>query len=328
MDLVFTDPPYGMRKQKDGVANDNQNFDDLLEFNKKWIPLSFDALKDTGSWYCWGMDQPLMDIYEHILKPYMKRHDEKKITFRNLLTWDKGNGQGQLSALFRMYAIADEKCLFVMKGRQDYGQTQEDYWEGFEPIRQHFDEERKKTGLSTDKLVELAGATSITHWWSKSQWMFPNEERYLAYRQALRNAGIPGFQQPDDAIRQEYDAIRQEYDAIRQEWYKTRAYFDNTHDNMNNVWHFMRVNAGTGEYKSVGGHATPKPIKLCERAIKTSSRPGEIVLDLFGGSGSTLIACENLQRRCYMMELMPHWCDVILHRWEQHTGKTAYKEEI
>ena len=110
-DMVFTDPPYGMKKESEGVLNDNLNFDDLLDFNRKWIPLTFGALKDNGSWYCWGIDEPLMDIYSNILKPMQK---EKKITFRNLITWDKGNGQGQLSEDFRMYTIADEKCLFVM----------------------------------------------------------------------------------------------------------------------------------------------------------------------------------------------------------------------
>ena len=320
VDLVFTDPPYGMKKQKDGVTNDNLNFDDLLEFNKQWIPLSFKALKATGSWYCWGLDQPLMDIYEHILKPYMKRHDDSRIVFRNLLTWDKGNGQGQLSEVTRMYATADEKCLFVMKGRQDYGETKDDYWDGFEPLRKKFDEERKKTGLTTDQLIEMAGATSITHWWSKSQWSFPAEDRYKQLQQALRRSEYDGF-------RQEYEEIRQEYEEIRQEWYKTRAYFNNTHDNMNNVWHFMRVNAGTAEHKAVGGHATPKPIAVCRRAIKTSSRRGETVLDLFGGSGSTLIACEILGRKCLMMELEPKWCDVIIKRWEDFTGEKAIKEE-
>ena len=71
-DMVFTDPPYGMKKENEGVLNDNLNFDDLLKFNKKWIPLTFEASKDNGSWYCWGIDEPLMDIYSNILKPMIK----------------------------------------------------------------------------------------------------------------------------------------------------------------------------------------------------------------------------------------------------------------
>ena len=72
-------------------------------------------------------------------------------------------------------------------------------------------------------------------------------------------------------------------------------------------------------------HPTQKPIALPARAIKNSSKKGEIVLDLFGGSGSTLIACEQLDRVCYICELDPKYCDVIVKRWETLTGKKAVK---
>jgi DNA modification methylase len=69
-------------------------------------------------------------------------------------------------------------------------------------------------------------------------------------------------------------------------------------------------------------HPTMKPVELIERAINNSSKVGQIVLDLFGGSGSTLIACEKLSRRCFMMEIDEHYCDVILKRWSDFTGKS------
>lgn len=74
-------------------------------------------------------------------------------------------------------------------------------------------------------------------------------------------------------------------------------------------------------------HPTMKPIKLLSRLIKNSSRIDECVVDLFGGSGSTLIACEQLSRPCYMMELDPKYCDVIVKRWETLTGKKAELEK-
>ena len=70
-------------------------------------------------------------------------------------------------------------------------------------------------------------------------------------------------------------------------------------------------------------HPTEKPLALPARAIRNSSALGEIVLDVFGGSGSTLIAAHQLQRRCYMMELDPRYCDVIIRRWEHLTGQKA-----
>lgn len=72
-------------------------------------------------------------------------------------------------------------------------------------------------------------------------------------------------------------------------------------------------------------HPTMKPIELLSPLIANSSRKGETVLDIFGGSGSTLIACEQLGRRCYMMEIDPKYCDVIIDRWEKLTGKQAVK---
>lgn len=67
-------------------------------------------------------------------------------------------------------------------------------------------------------------------------------------------------------------------------------------------------------------HPTMKPIELCAKAIENSSKQGQTVLDLFGGSGSTLIACEQLNRKCYMMELDEKYAEVICQRWEKLTG--------
>ena len=317
-DLVFTDPPYGMKKESEGVLNDNLNFDDLLEFNKRWIPLTFANLKDNGSWYCWGIDEPLMDIYSNILRPMQKRNE---ITFRNLITWDKGNGQGQRSEDFRMYAIADEKCLFVMMGREE---TTNEYTEGFfEPysaIRDYLRSEREKSGLSVkqynamfSEYTKKEGCNDrsvIEHYFTKAQWMFPTQD---VYENILQKTGF--FQRPYSELKSEYDVLRAAYEA-------SRPYFNNTHDNFNNVWHFDRTSQ---EEREGIDHATPKPIALCGRGIKSSSREGEIVLDVFGGSGSTLIACEQLNRKCRMMELDPHYCTVIIARWEKLTGQKAVR---
>jgi DNA modification methylase len=66
-----------------------------------------------------------------------------------------------------------------------------------------------------------------------------------------------------------------------------------------------------------------KPLALIERALENSSRPGDLVLDLFLGSGSTLIACERTARVCYGVELDPHYVDVAVVRWEAFTGEKA-----
>lgn len=68
-------------------------------------------------------------------------------------------------------------------------------------------------------------------------------------------------------------------------------------------------------------HPTMKPVDLISELVRNSSKPGECVLDVFGGGGSTLIACEMLGRKCLMMELDPKYCDAIVTRWEAFTGK-------
>jgi DNA modification methylase len=70
-------------------------------------------------------------------------------------------------------------------------------------------------------------------------------------------------------------------------------------------------------------HLTEKPVELAVRAIQYSSRAGENVLDLFGGSGSTLIAAEQTERKAFLMELDPLYCDVIVQRFKKFTGKKA-----
>lgn len=70
-----------------------------------------------------------------------------------------------------------------------------------------------------------------------------------------------------------------------------------------------------------------KPVELVQKAIENSSKTRDLVLDPFGGSGSTLIACEKANRRARLIELDPKYCDVIVKRWQEFTGKQAIHEE-
>ena len=85
------------------------------------------------------------------------------------------------------------------------------------------------------------------------------------------------------------------------------------------LWYHKRDNIA--EYQ----HPTQKPIRLTEKALKAVTLENDIVLDLFGGSGSTLLACEQMKRKCFMMEIDPKYCSVILDRWQNMTNKKATK---
>jgi DNA modification methylase len=91
-------------------------------------------------------------------------------------------------------------------------------------------------------------------------------------------------------------------------------------NNAVDVWSVKKVNPQSMV------HLTEKPVELAARAMHYSSRPGENVLDLFGGSGSTLISAEQTGRRAYLMELDPLYCDVIVERWQQFTGRQAERQ--
>lgn len=80
-----------------------------------------------------------------------------------------------------------------------------------------------------------------------------------------------------------------------------------------------------GRPKASREHPTSKPVELIERTLRNSTRRDSAVLDPFAGSGSTLIACENLHRRAYLIDIDPRYCDVICDRWKRHSQKTAQR---
>lgn len=315
-DLVFTDPPYGMKKEKDGVLNDNLNYDDLLEFNKKWIPLTLFVLKDMGGWYCWGIDEPLMDIYAFILKPMIRNNE---IVMRNYITWAKHCAIGMKSNLMLSYPKETEKCLFIVKGKYWNNNNAEFFNYKYQPVLDYLNKEAKKVGLTAKRLNELTKVQMWSHWFSKSQFTVIPKNHY----EVLQNE-----YNKNDAFLLSYDELKNLIGQINNKKEPIKPYFDLTWFDdgdipLTDVW--RNSTTSNKERELTGGHATPKPIKICERAIVTSSRKGEIVLDVFGGSGSTLIACEQLNRKCYMVELDPKYCDVIIKRWETLTGNKATK---
>jgi len=108
------------------------------------------------------------------------------------------------------------------------------------------------------------------------------------------------------------------YEPLMYGWRKDIKHYYCGDNSQTDVWDIDRTNKNNL-------HPTMKPIELCAKAINNSSQKEMIVMDLFGGSGSTLIACEQLNRKCFMMELDPVYCQVIINRWEKFTGKTAKK---
>jgi DNA modification methylase len=311
--MIHADPPYGMGKEKDGVQNDNLYADKLDAFQMAWWRAFRPHAEDNASAYIWGNAEGLWRLWF-----VGGLNASERLTIRNEITWDKREDNptmlvsGVPLESRRMYHPT-ERCLFFMLGEQGFNNNADNYWDGWEPIRSYLETERKKMGWSAEDIHRICGLANsgpgmFSHWFTKSQWTFIPEQHYLNIQAACKG----------DAFKREHDELKREHDELKREFYETRAYFDNTHDNMTDVWEFKRV---TGEDRHE--HATPKPVEMMARAIKSSTQDGGLLVEPFLGSGSTLIAAEQLNRKCYGMEISPAYCDVIVKRWETLTGKTA-----
>lgn len=140
-----------------------------------------------------------------------------------------------------------------------------------------------------------------------------------AFRLGIADAGL-SLKQCIVWVKDHFVLGRQDYhwrhESILYGWREGAAHFYGGGRTQDTVWEVKRPTVNKE-------HPTMKPIALIAKAIGNNTKADDIVLDLFGGSGSTLIACEQLKRKCYMSELDPKYCDVIVSRWEKLTGKKA-----
>jgi hypothetical protein len=181
-----------------------------------------------------------------------------------------------------------------------------DFWEGFEPLRAYMDGERAKMGWGPADIRRLTGTYMYGHWFTRSQWVLISEEHYTTLQQA---AAGKAFLRPYNALHGDAANLDTEYQGLKEEFYASRAYFDNTHEIMTDVWLYPRV-----LLDDRFEHPTPKPVEMIARIIKSSAPPASLVVSPFLGSGTDLVAAEQCGRICYGMELAPQWVAASLER--------------
>ena len=308
--LIHADPPYGMGKEKDGVLNDNLYRDKLDSFQMKWWKACRGFVTDNASAYIWGNAEDLWRLwYSGGLK------NSERLTFRNQVVWDKKYGQGMLTEEFRMYPTATEHCLFFVLGEQGFNNNADMFFDGWTEIFEWLQEQKgimKWTNSNIHKILGVGdkGGGLASHYLGKSQWMLPTEPHYKKLQNAANG----------NAFKREYDDLKREYDDLKREWCSTRAYFDNTHENMTDVWEYPRVQ---GEER--WSHATPKPVDMISRIYKSSSPDDGIIYSPFLGSGTDIIAAQKIEgdRAVYGMELSLEYIEIILQRWEKFANIPA-----
>lgn len=317
--LLHADPPYGMGKEIDGVTNDNLYGEKLDRFQLAWWKSWRQFLEPNGSAYIWGNAPDLWRLW------YRGLEESEPLTLRNEIVWDKKSIAGMASEDLTQFPIASERCLFFQLGRHVFlvNQTKDDYWEGWEPIRRWLCEERDRAGWKPADIKRIVENHMYGHWFGKSQWVFISRENYERLQRA---GGGKAFTRPYDDLQREYTTAAKIFkgeirDPRAAEFRAARPFFDNAHAVMRDVWEFSRV-SGDERFE----HATPKPVDMIERAIRSSAREGELVVEPFVGTGSTLIAAHKCQRRLFGMELEPRWVDVTVRRWQSYSGLKAVLE--
>lgn len=306
-DLLHADPPYGMGKASEGVANDNLYNDDLDNFQMEWWATFRPFLTDNASAYIWGNAPELWRLWYKA-----GLGTSEKMELRNQIVWDKKSIPGMKSAQKTSYPTTTEHCLFFQLGEQFLGNINSaDFPESWEPLRGYLEGEAKAAGLNPTSVKELCGCQMFSHWFTRSQFTLIPERHYKTL--AANCSGH--FTRPWSSLKAEWDRVK---GSPTSEFQGARSYFDNAHEAMRDVWEFSRVH---GDERH--GHATPKPVSMMGRVMKSSLAPKGLCLEPFGGSGSTLMGAETTGRRCFTIELNPMYCDVIVKRWENYTGKTA-----
>jgi DNA modification methylase len=154
-------------------------------------------------------------------------------------------------------------------------------------------------------------------------YVFHADTEGLNFRRALVESGFK-LAQCCIWVKQAMVMGRQDYhwqhEPVLYGWKPTGSHHWYADRKQTTVWNFDRPMRN-------GEHPTMKPVALIEYPIRNSSRPGDIVVDLFGGSGSTLLACEKNARSCRTMEIDPKYCDVMLERWAEFTGKDPVRQD-
>lgn len=319
VDAVVTDPPYFKVK---GEAWDRQ-WDKPHQFIEWMGGLAEQwqrVLKPNGSLYVFASPKMAarvevklaerFDVLMHIVwhKQAPPGHDGWK-------------GKTSKESLRSFYPYS-ERIIFaehygadnIAKGEAGYA-AKCDELRGFvfEPLRAYLDGERERAGVTPRQVNESTGTQMAGHWFTRVQWALPTAKHYATMRELFNAQG-------GDYLRREYEDLRREYEDLRREYEDLRRPFSVTADDQyTDVWTFPTVQA----YK--GKHVCEKPLALMEHIIRTSTRPGAVVLDCFAGSCSTGHACVNLGRSFIGMELDPVWVEAGRRRLEiaQHGGRAV-----
>lgn len=296
--LTVTSPPYGVGKEyeKKGI--------------EPWRELIYgviNAIKNHTRIICWNIG----DLYctgDQFIEPTSM--------YSTQMMSDAGFGM-MYSRIWKKPGATFHSCnpyhLVSMKPVQEYewiiGYARRDYVKDYAPIQETLRIEAEKAGLNNRILKEITGAGFMYgHWFTSHQWSLISRENYEKIQSYC--------------VRNNICAFSTNYDVFRKQWEDANIFQKTLTDDERREWgHWAIWNMNTVGKRD--GHPAAFPEELPERCIKMHTRPGDIVLDPFGGSGTTMIAAEKLDRSAVLIERDPSYCEVAIRRYEKLTHRRA-----
>ena len=301
--LLLTDPPYSRVKDDDWDKCTHSELETLLRNVFELVKPKM-ALNGAAYCFCWpsfsARLQLIMSDYFNVL---------------NEIVWMKRRPSGAQcgqQAKFditkcRKFFPETERIVFAEMYGSDkqaaadagYQKASEQLWaELMRPLIRYFQEAKKESGLSSkeicDRMFKLTGKRyAYKHSLENLHWEFPIREQYEAAATFM-------------PLRRQYDELRQQYEELRRAHSPSRS-------NFTDLWSYSPILAGSKERI----HNCQKPIQMITDMVTTSSRPGEVVLDPFAGSGTTGVAAMRTGRRAVLIERDERNCEIAANRFQQ-----------
>ena len=287
VDAIITDPPYNIKKAEWDKWKCKKEY-------AVWLVDVFGKarklLKDNGSFYFFHNDfLQIVNIQNEINK-------KTDFVFKQMIVWNKRYegvyNKGFLDGFcetnqLRNYQQMAEYCFFYTLQDETGLTTIKLDTNNFSSLRKYFKNIQESLGLTKKAIIEKIGQRADHAFrWKSSQWDMPTKDTYDALIKEFKMNEMEGFK--------EYEELREEYEELREEYEELRYTFNNqkTH---HSVWNYPIAKKQ--------GHITPKPLEMMENILLHSTNEKSIVLDMFMGSGSTGVACSNLNRSFIGIEL-------------------------
>ena len=294
VDLVLTDPPYNIGKSKEWDKWKKKA--DYIDWCGEWLTECQRVLKDNGSFYFFHNDfLQIVDLQKWI-------SENTKFVFKQFIVWNKKFAGARMEDYLqghicveglRNYKQMAEYCLFYTFQDETGLTTVMLDINNFSTLRGYFRDYQEALGLNKKEIIEKIGQQADHCFrWASSQWDLPTKETY---------AELSRLPLKYEFIRREYEDLRREYEDLR--------YTFNNQKIHHSVWNY--------EIAKKQGHITPKPLPLIENIIKHSSNEGSLILDPFLGSGTTAVACKQLNRKYIGIEKSEEYCEIARKRLGQ-----------